>query len=68
MGPVALTTWKKKREVIEKEGWPENPVGVAQLTYSNISAQALPEIIKSYSPTCSDSGREGLEVGGVSIP
>lgn len=65
-GPIALTTRRKKREVIEKGGWPENPTGVAQLTYLNFSVQALPKLVKSYSPTCGESRGESLEVEGGS--
>lgn len=41
--------------------WLENPVDVAQLTFSNFSVQALTELTKPYSPTCRDSGsRRGV--------
>lgn len=63
-GPIAMTTWRKERKVVEKVGWPENPLGVAQLTYLSFSVQ----LIKSNVLVCSDSGGEGLEVEKVSIP
>lgn len=54
--------------MLEKGGWAENPIDRAQLTYLNLSVWALSKLIKSYPPTCSDSGGEGLEVQRVSIP
>lgn len=44
VGPLALTTWRKKREVIEKGGLARESsrCGAANLF---VSAQALPELI-----------------------